>query len=81
MDMVLSKLQVLVIEREAPAVHGVAKSRTQLSDWTERTTFNELYEVGTMIMPISQMEKRMLLVNLRKVNMWERQMHTEAACL
>ena len=81
MDMVLSKLQELVIEREAPAVHGVAKSRTQLSDWTERTTFNVLYEVGTMIMPISQMEKRMLLVNLRKVNMWERQMHTEAACL
>ena len=37
MDMSLSRLQELVMDREASraTVHGVTKSQTQLSDWTE----------------------------------------------
>ena len=37
MDVTLSELHELVIDREAwrAVIHGVAKSRTRLSNWTE----------------------------------------------
>ena len=40
-DMSLSELRELVIDREAwrAAIYGVAKSQTWLSDWTEETSF------------------------------------------
>ena len=46
MDLRLSKLRELVMDREAwrAMIHGVVKSRTQLSDWTElNCTYKYLY--------------------------------------
>ena len=46
MDMSLSELREMVIDREAwcAVIHGVTKSQTQLSDWTELNNIvNQLY--------------------------------------
>ena len=42
MDMILSELREMVVDGEAwrAAIHGVAKSQTWLSDWTDWLTFS-----------------------------------------
>ena len=48
MDMSLSKVQELVVDREAwrTTVHGVTKSWTQLSNWTELIVSNTVLVLG-----------------------------------
>ena len=50
MDISLSKLQELVMDRKAwrAAVHGVTKSQTQLSNWTELKSFLQFVMIHTV---------------------------------
>ena len=62
MDMGLCRLRELVMDREAwrTAIHGVAKSQTQLSDWTEQKNFTiqiEEQKIAFIVLKIHSLKK------------------------
>ena len=73
MDVSLSELQGLVMDREAwhAVIHGVAKSRKRLSDWTELNWtelvyYNLRYADDTTLMAESEEELKSLLMKVKE---------------
>ena len=67
MDMNLRKLQEMVWDSKAwyVAVHGVAKSRTQLSNWTELLSF-----IFLLTQPVNE-NNSIKQAYIHKIGMWK----------
>ena len=67
MDMSLSELQEFVMDKDVwcPEIHGVTKSRTQLSNWTELNWTEK--ELKVLLMKVKEeTEKAGLKINIQK---------------
>ena len=68
MDMSLSELRELVMNREAwrAVIHGVAKSRTQLSDWSDLNCYGSgiLYVFSILYQSIYRILYSVYLINV-----------------
>ena len=83
-DMSFSKLWVLVMDREAwhTVVHGVTKSRTQLSDWTELNWKRELERLTeSIIYDSAHLPDLPKHANLKKKNWTQGEAAVECFCL